>query len=105
MSSPVERPGLVRRRPADFILFGVTAVELWILFWLTPSLSLIDWIYVCSNLLVLAIALTRRPAQEQDRSIGASAAVLVSYTYPYAQVALLRSFPGDEGWPAGGLVL
>lgn len=93
------------RGPADFLLFGVTAVELGILFVLTPSLSVIDWIYVCSNLLVLGIALTRRPAQEQDRSIAAGAAVIVSYAYPYAQVVLLRRFPGHEAWLAGGFVL
>jgi protein-S-isoprenylcysteine O-methyltransferase Ste14 len=86
-------------------LFGVTAVELGILVYLTPSLAVTDWIYVCSNLLVLAIAMTRRPAREQDRSIAAGAAVLVSYTYSYAQVLLLNRFPGHETWPAGGLVL
>jgi protein-S-isoprenylcysteine O-methyltransferase Ste14 len=93
------------RRPADFLLFGVTAVELWLLFVLTPSFTVTDWIYVCSNLLVLGIALTRRPAQEQDRSIGAGVAVVVSYTYPYAQVILLRRHAGYEAWPDGGLVL
>jgi protein-S-isoprenylcysteine O-methyltransferase Ste14 len=87
------------------LLFGVTAVELAILSVLTPSFTLTDWIYVCSNLLVLGLALTRRPAQEQDRSIAAGAAVIVSYTYTYAQVALLRWIPGHEAWPRAGLVL
>jgi protein-S-isoprenylcysteine O-methyltransferase Ste14 len=93
------------RRPADFLLFGVTAVELGILVVLTPSLTFTDWIYVCSNLLVLGIALTRRPAQEQDRSIAVSAAVIVSYTYSYAQVVLLSWLPGHVAWPAGGFAL
>jgi protein-S-isoprenylcysteine O-methyltransferase Ste14 len=105
MNNPAEGRRWWGRRPADFLLFGVTAVELGILFVLTPSLTLIDWIYVGSNLLVLAIALTRRQAQEQDRSISAGAAVIVSYAYPYAQVLLLRQLPGHEAWPAGGLVL
>lgn len=103
--SPVQRGESGRRRFADFILFGVTALELAILFWLTPSFTLVDWIYVCSNLLVLGLALTRRPAQEQDRSIAAAIAVIVSYTYSYAQVALLRWVPGHEGWPGVGLIL
>src|SRR6059058_1974793 len=103
MNNPADGRKLWGRRPADFLLFGVTAVELAILVYLTPSLTLTDWIYVCSNLLVLAIALTRRPAQEQDRSIAAGVAVLVSYTY--AQVVLLHRLPGHEAWPAGGLVL
>jgi protein-S-isoprenylcysteine O-methyltransferase Ste14 len=93
------------RRTADFLLFGVTAVELAILCVLTPSFTLTDWIYVCSNLLVLALALARRPAREQDRSVVAGAAVIVSYTYTYAQVAVLRWIPGQPAWPAGGLVL
>ena len=105
MKSPIEDRRLWGRGPADFLLFGVTAVELGILVRSTPSLSATDWIYVCANLLVLAIALTRRPAQVQDRSIAAAAAVLVSYTYSYAQVALLNWFPGHIEWPAGGLVL
>ena len=102
---PVQPRGFRKRQFADFLLFTVTAVELAILCVLTPTFTLIDWIYVCSNLLVLGLALTRRPAQEQDRSIAAGAAVVVSYTYTYAQVALLRWVPGNEAWPAGGLVL
>ena len=102
---PVRRWGFRGRRFADFLLFGVTAVELAVLFKLTPSFTLTDWIYVCSNLLVLVFALTRRAAQAQDRSITAGAAVIVSYTYTYAQVALLRWIPGHAAWPAGGLVL
>src|SRR3954469_1683890 len=105
MANPAAGRRLWGRSAGDFLLFGITAVELGILVFLTPSFAPADWIYVCSNLLVLALALTRRPAQEQDRSIGASIAVLVSYTYSYAQVVLLHWFPGDEAWPAGGFVL
>jgi protein-S-isoprenylcysteine O-methyltransferase Ste14 len=93
------------RRPADVVVLGVTAVELAILVLLTPSLAITAWIYTCSNLLVLGIALMRRPAQVQDRSIAAAVAVFVSYTYPYAQVVLLHWRPGHEAWPAGGFVL
>ena len=93
------------RRFADFILFGVTAIELALLFTLTPTFTLTDWIYVTSNVLVLALALTRRPAKQQDFSIAAAAAVIVSYTYTYAQVAILRWIPGHEAWPAAGLAL
>lgn len=96
---------LLNRRPADFVLLGVTAVELAILIRLTPHLAVTDWIYVCSNLLVLGIALTRGPAQVQDRSVAAGAAVLVCYTYSYAQVVLLHEHPGSEAWRAGGSVL
>src|SRR5689334_5209314 len=96
---------LWRRRPADFLLFGITAIELAILVWLEPTFTITDWIYVCSNLLVLVIALTRRPAQVQDRSLTASAAVLISYTYSYAQVALLDQFPGQEASPEAGFIL
>jgi len=108
MNQPAEGWTLWGRRPADFVLLGVTAAELAILVLLTPSLTITDWIYTCSNLLVLAIALTRRPAQVQDRSIGAGVAVFVSYTYSYAQVVLLHWRPGHEAGHAGrgaGLVL
>ena len=93
------------RRPADFLLFGVTAAELAFLVWPAPRLTITDWIYVCSHLLVLVIALTRRSAQAQDRTIAAGAAVLVSYTYSYAQVLLLDRTPGTVAWPAGGIAL
>ena len=102
---PAHGGGFIGRRFADFLLFGVTAIEMWLLFQLTPTFTLTDWIYVSSNVLVLVIALARRPAQEQDRSIGAAAAVIVSYGYPYAQVAVLRWARGYEAWPGVGLVL
>src|SRR5687768_17051078 len=47
------RPRFMSRRLGDVILFGVTAIELALLLALTPTFTLIDWIYVCSNLLVL----------------------------------------------------
>ena len=90
---------------ADFLLFGVTSAELALLFVLTPTFTPVDWIYVAQHLLVLGIALTRRPPAVLDRSLLSSAAVAVTYTYPYAQVVYLRWMPGDPGWPAGGLVL
>jgi protein-S-isoprenylcysteine O-methyltransferase Ste14 len=93
------------RRFADYLLFGVTSVELALLFVLTPTFTIIDWIYVVQHLMVLGIALTRRPPEVEDHSLPSSAAVVVTYAYPYAQVAYLRWMPGDPLWPAGGLVL
>ncbi len=93
------------RRFADFLLFGVTLVELAILVLLTPTFTLTDWIYVVQHLLVLAIALTRRAPHAQDRSLPSSAAVFVAYVYPYGEVIYLRWVPGDPAWPEGGLVL
>ena len=97
--------GMWGRRFADFLLFGVTSVEVALLFFLTHTFTLTDWIYVSANLLVLGIALTRRPPELQDRSVAAGAAVIVAYAYSYAQVAYLRWVPGRAAWPAGGLVL
>jgi protein-S-isoprenylcysteine O-methyltransferase Ste14 len=93
------------RTIGDLVLFGVTLAELALLFRLTPTFTLTDWIYVSQHLLVLGIALTRRPPQAQDHSLWTSSAVLVAYTYPYAQVAYLRWVPGDSAWAEGGLVL
>lgn len=89
----------------DFFLFAVTSAELVLLLLLTPAFSIADWIYVVQHLLVLGIAVTRYPAKAQDLSLPSGAAVVISYTYPYAQVAYLRLAPGDSAWPAGGLVL
>jgi protein-S-isoprenylcysteine O-methyltransferase Ste14 len=97
--------GIGRRRFADFLLFGVTAAEFALLFVLTPTFTLTDWIYVLQNLLVLGVALTRRPPELQDRTLASSVAVIVAYAYAYAQVACLRWIPGEPVWPAGGLVL
>ena len=93
------------RRFADFLLFGVTAVELTILALLTPTFTLIDWIYVSQHLIVLVIAMTRARPSAQDRSLATSVAVIVSYAYPYAQLIYLRLAPGELVWPEGGFVL
>lgn len=94
-----------RRRFADLLLFGVTAVELTILLRLTPSFTLVDWIYVTQHVIVLAIALTRAPAGGRDSSPATMLAVAVSYAYPYAQIIYLHSAPGEPVWPEAGLVL
>jgi len=97
--------GVSGRRFADFLLFGVTLVELAILVILTPTFTVLDWIYVLQHLLVLGIALTRRPPRVQDRSLSSAAAVIVSYGYPYAQVIYLNWIPGNPGWSEAGFVL
>ena len=96
---------VMKRRFSDFLLFGVTAVELTILVLLTPTFTAIDWIYVSQHLIVLAIAMSRAPPDAQDRSLATSIAVVVSYGYPYAQVIYLRWTPGQLAWPEGGIVL
>jgi len=93
------------RRWGDVLLFSVTAVELGVLLFLTPALTLPDWIYVLQHVMVLVIALTRRPPAVQDHSLGVSAAVAVSYGYPYAQVIYLQRIPGSALWPEGGVIL
>jgi protein-S-isoprenylcysteine O-methyltransferase Ste14 len=96
---------MFRRRFADLLLFCVTATELVILFLLTPTFTITDWIYVLQHLIVLGIALTRPPAKMRDYSIASSIAVGVAYLYPYAQVIYLRWSPGHVAWPEAGLVL
>ncbi len=97
--------GLPRRHLADVLLFGVTAVELTILVWLTPSFSLTDWIYVLQHAIVLAIALTRPSPDARDSSPATMLAIVVAYAYPYAQIIYLRSAPGVPVSPELGLVL
>jgi protein-S-isoprenylcysteine O-methyltransferase Ste14 len=93
------------RRFADLLLFCVTSAELVILFLLTPTFTITDWIYVLQHFIVLGIALTRPHAKVWDYSIASSAAVGVAYLYPYAQVIYLRWSPGYVAWPAAGLAL
>jgi protein-S-isoprenylcysteine O-methyltransferase Ste14 len=96
---------MLRRRLADLLLFCVTATELVILFPLTPTFGIADWIYVLQHLVVLGIAVTRPAPKARDYSIASSTAVTIAYAYPYAQVIYLRRSPGYVAWPEGGLVL
>jgi protein-S-isoprenylcysteine O-methyltransferase Ste14 len=93
------------RRFADFLLLGVTVTELVILFLLTPTLTVVDWIYVLQHLIVLGIALTRDAPKTRDYSLGSSIAVGVAYIYPYAQVIYLRYSSGYVVSPTAGLAL
>ena len=96
---------MFERRFADLLLFCVTAAELVILFLLTSTFTITDWIYVVQHFIVLGIALTRPHPKVRDYSVASSIAVAVAYLYPYAQVIYLRWSPGHVAWPAAGLVL
>jgi len=93
------------RRFADLLLFCVTVTELVVLFLLTPTFTITDWIYVLQHFIVLGIALTRLRPKVRDYSIASSVAVGVAYLYPYAQVIYLRWSPGYVASPAVGLAL
>src|SRR5689334_7490263 len=93
------------RRFADLLLFCVTATEFVLLFVLTPTFTIADWIYVLQHLIVLGVALTRPAPKVWDYSTASSIAVGVAYIYPYAQVIWLRWSPGEVAWPEAGLVL
>jgi protein-S-isoprenylcysteine O-methyltransferase Ste14 len=96
---------MFKRRFADFLLFCITSIELVLLFLLTPTFTVTDWIYVLQHSIVLGIALTRPQPKVRDYSIASSAAVGVAYIYPYAQVIYLRWSPGYVAWPVAGLAL
>ncbi len=96
---------MFRRRFADLLLFCVTAIELVILFLLTPTFTITDWIYVLQHFIVLGIALTRPQPKVRDYSLASSIAVGIAYAYPYAQVIYLRWSPGYVASPTAGLVL
>jgi len=96
---------MFRRRFADLLLFCVTSTELVILFLLTPTFTITDWIYVLQHFIVLGIALTRPQPKVRDYSIAPSMAVGAAYAYPYAQVIYLRWSPGYVASPSAGLVL
>jgi protein-S-isoprenylcysteine O-methyltransferase Ste14 len=96
---------LFRRSVGDLVLLGVTLVEMVLLFQLTPTFTITDWIYVLQHLLVLGVALTRRAPEWQDRSLLSNASIVVVYAYPYGQLVYLRWVPGDAPWPQGGLYI
>jgi protein-S-isoprenylcysteine O-methyltransferase Ste14 len=96
---------LRERQLGDFLLFGVTAVELALLVLQTPTFTYVDWIYISQHLIVLGLALTRRTPITCDYSARATAAVVVAYAYPYAQVVYLGWSPGDAVSPNAGLIL
>ena len=96
---------MLGRRLADLLLFSVTATELVILFLLTPTFAIADWIYVLQHLVVLGVAFTRLNPTARDYSIASTTAVIVAYAYPYAQVICLRESPGYVARPGVGLVL
>ena len=96
---------LLGRRFGDILLFGVTLTELALLFRLTPAFTFVDWIYVSQHVIVLAIALMRPAPAVLDTSLRTGIAVVVSYTYPYAQVAYLRTTAGEPVSEAAGFVL
>ena len=93
------------RRFADLLLFCVTLGELVLLFLLTPTFTITDWIYVLQHFIVLGIAGTRPPPKVRDYSLASSVAVGIAYAYPYAQVIYLRWSPGYVVSPAAGLAL
>ena len=95
----------MKARFADALLFSVTLAELTLLIRQTPTFELVDWIYISQHLLVLVIAFARRSPAICDHSLPTSAAVGVSYAYPYAIALWLGWYPGEEQWPALGTVL
>jgi len=92
-------------RVANLVLFSVTFTELTFLVFQTETFTFVDWIYVTQNLVVLGLALTRRRPQVVDCSVACAGTVVVSFAYPYGQVALLGWHEGHELWPEAGLVL
>jgi protein-S-isoprenylcysteine O-methyltransferase Ste14 len=96
---------MLGRRLADLLLFCVTATESVILFLLTPTFTVADWVYVLQHAMVLGIALTRPAPTVRDYSIASSTAVIIAYAYPYAQVICLRWSPGYVAWPGVGFAL
>jgi len=96
---------LARRTCGDVVLCGVTLVELSLLVFLTPTFTTLEWVYVLQHVIVLGIALTRRPPSGQDHSWLTTMACLVAYAYPYAQIIYLDIVPGSSTWPQLGDIL
>src|SRR5436305_1257156 len=96
---------MLGRRLADLLLFCVTAAELVVLFPLTPTFGIADWIYVLQHVVVLGVALTIPNPRAWAYSLASSTAVIIAYAYAYAQVICLRGSSGSVAWLGGGLTL
>jgi protein-S-isoprenylcysteine O-methyltransferase Ste14 len=96
VQSPVASRSSSRRSCGDVLLFSVTALELALLVRLTSTFTFVDWIYLSQHLIVLCLAVMRRVPTVQDQSFRSGAAVVVSYAYPYAQIAWLGLSPGES---------
>jgi len=105
LPSARQRLAWPRRTCGDVVLCGVTLAELSLLVSVTPTFTVLDWIYVLQHVIVLGVALTRRPPRAQDLSWLATTACIVAYAYPYAQIIYLRIVPGASAWPQLGHVL
>jgi hypothetical protein len=81
---------LACRTCGDVVLCGVTLVELSLLVFLTPTFTALDWIYVLQHVIVLGVALTRRPPRAQDFSWLSTLACIVAY----ARAVRFRLLPG-----------
>jgi protein-S-isoprenylcysteine O-methyltransferase Ste14 len=96
---------LPHRTCGDVVLCGVTLAELSLLVFLTPTFTALDWIYALQHVIVLGVTLTRRPPITQDLSWLSTAACIVAYAYPYAQIIHLHIVPGSPAWPQLGHIL
>ncbi|HWF76385.1 MAG TPA: isoprenylcysteine carboxylmethyltransferase family protein [Caulobacteraceae bacterium] len=96
---------MISGRQANVLLFAVTVVELSILLQQTATFAAEDWIYLSQHILVLGISLARRDPVVVDQSWPTATAVIVSYAYPYAQVAYLNWSDGHVAWSDGGVAL
>jgi len=99
------RQVLPRRTFGDAMLCGITLAELSLLVFMTPTFTVLDWIYVLQHVIVFGVALTRHPPRAQDYSWRVTLACLVSYAYPYAQILYLGMVPGSPAWPELGQIL
>jgi hypothetical protein len=81
------------------VLCGVTLAELGLLVFLTPTFTVLDWIYVLQHGIVFGVALTRRLPRVQDYSWLSTLSCIVAYAYPYAQILYLDIVPGSALWP------
>jgi protein-S-isoprenylcysteine O-methyltransferase Ste14 len=99
------RLALPRRTFNDVVLCSITLAELSFLVFMTPTFTVLEWIYVLQHVIVFGVALTRHPPRAQDHSWRVTMACLVSYAYPYAQILYLGIVPGSPGWPRLGQIL
>ena len=98
-------PGISRRKFGDFLLLGVTSAELVLLFFVTSTFAIADWIYVSGHLFVLGDRPYAAPARGKGSLVALQHRRRYSLRLSLCPDGLSPVGTRNPAWPPVGLVL